>query len=349
MPEEKPEDFIYSAVPMSKKESVARSAEARVTETVKSAVQHHLASFLDPKGKHRNLVNLAASFSVQYETRISGPRDLDDPSIYEVQLARLWQELRQRLPCIIIVDTGFAYQNPGLGGLVDSWPVSRSTSGVSMSMLATVPIELQIAAMDQTSCGDLRDVLSLILGPLTHFTKSHVIRSLRGSDKWEVRLPLEPQQAGLESRNVGDDSKDTLYVTSISLETVFEGIIPIGFDNQIQREQFNLMDNYDGVNPVGFRYEDGSVGPLRSCPSVDTIEVPSSVCLNQHAKITADWLPVHSRFISDDPKIALVDGQRKSIIPKRPGTFNLILMDYTPGLAGGPKPLKTWPIRVMLG
>lgn len=350
MPEEKPEDYIFNAVPRSKRESTARDAETRVTETTKNAVVSYLSLFLSPEGIHRRLLNLTAKFSVQFETRIQGARDKDDPSIYEIQLARYWGELRQRLPCIIVVDSGFEFENPGLGGITDSFPINLNTSSVQLTMLAKVPMELQVAAMDETTCADIRDLLVYILGPLSHVNKGHVIRSKRPEDRWEVRLPLDFAPSGLERRNMGEDGKDSFWTTSISITPSFEGLIQVGFANQNHPDMVQINSAFNGLDPMGFRESDGRLVPVSTGPSISRISVPSSIKLNQHGVIQADWIPARSCFISDNPRVAIINQDTCSIIPRRIGTFNLKLVQYTPGATktadSGPKILQTWPITV---
>lgn len=345
MSESKPEDFIFTAVPRSKREAVARDAEARVTETVKSALQSYLSLFLAPDGIHRRLLNLTAGFSVQFETRIRGARDEEDPTVFEVQLQKYWTELRQRLPCILIMDSGFEYENPGLGGITDSWPINVNTSSVQLTMLANVPVELRIAAMDETTCGDIRDILVYILGPLSHINKGHVIRSKRPEDRWEVRLPLDFQPSGLERQALPEDTKDSLWSTSISLVPVFEGLIQVGFDRQVHPDLYRVESSFDSRVPVGFRMETGQAVPLLTGPSIDAISVPETVRLSQHAVIDAPWIPARASFVTDNPRIALIDQQTCAIIPKRLGTFAVKLMQESG--VDGPKVLGTWTVKVI--
>jgi hypothetical protein len=347
MSEQKPEDFIFTAVPRSKREAVARDAEARVTETVKSALQSYLSLFLAPDGIHRRLLNLTAGFSVQFETRIRGARDEEDPTIFEVQLQKYWTELRQRMPCILIVDSGFEYENPGLGGITDSWPININTSSVQLTMLANVPMELRIAAMDETTCGDIRDILVYILGPLSHINKGHVIRSKRPEDKWEVRLPLDFQPSGLERRNLPEDQKDSLWTTTISLTPVFEGLIRVGFDNQVHPDMHKIESGFDSQVPLGFRLDTGQAVPLSTSPSISSIRVPATVRLSQNAVIECPWIPARASFISDNPRVALIDQKTCSIVPKRLGTFAVKLIQETPGANSGPKILGTWNVKVI--
>jgi len=345
-PEEKPTDWIYNAVPRSKRESAAKSAEARVTETVKNALVSYLGRYLNSDGIHRQLLNLTAEFSVQFDTRLSGPKDPDDPSVYEVQLARFWSELRQKLPCILITDTGFTYKPTGIGGLTNSFRVNSNTSAVQLAMLAEIPIDLHIAALDETTCGDIRDILVYVLGPLTSFTKGHIITSTRPEDKWEIRLPITFEPSGLTHKNITQDTKDQMWTTTVSLKATFEGLVNIGFDNQLHQDLIQGIDpNVDRV-PLTFDGT-GRLVPREIAPSIDTtITVPSTITLHQNAPIEAEWLPSNSYFISTDPKIALIDSATCVIIPKRIGSFQLKLMQRTPERSGGPNTLFTWDVKV---
>lgn len=341
--EEKPADYIYSAVPRSKRESVAKNAEARVTETVKSAVQSYFKRYLDPDGIHREMLNLTAGFSVQFETRIKGSRDNEDPSIYQVQLERYWGELRTRLPCIIIVDSGFEYVSPGIGGITDSWPINVNTSSIQLTMLANVTMDLKIAALDETSCADIRDILVYILGPLSHANKGHVIRSNRPEDRWEVRMPLEIQTSGLERSSVTDDPKDILWSTSIGIQATFEGLIQVGFNRQAHPD---MVDPSNG--PLGFDIESGRLINLPNTEfSMGSIGVPEVVHLSQHTPITGNWLPARAVFRSDNPRVALVDSENWIIIPRRPGSFNVLLQEENGGNTN-PITLHSWPSKVVV-
>ena len=368
-PDTKPEDFIFEDIPRTKKETIAKTAEARVTMTVKSAMQSYLQRFFDHDGAHRSQLSLTAGFTVNYETRISGPRDNEDPTIYEVQLARYWKEIRQRLPCILIVDTGFERTPSGLGGITDSRHINASLSKVELAMLATVPIELQIASMDETTCGDLRDALMYIFGVLTHLNKGHVIHSQRPEDRWEVRIPLTETSSGLERRNVTDDPVDSLWSTTIGLEMVFEGLSTIAFDRQIQETTlsdgtilgvgtgtgsaaragllYEVGDQYSGADPLGFRLSDGRCVPRADTqPSLDSIIVPDTINLHQDTPLQGDWIPAWAYFVSDNPRIALFDPSTCTIHPKRPGCFTLHLMD--PRTPNGPSSIRSWDVTVKL-
>ena len=360
---DKPEDYIFSDIPKSRKESISKTAEARATEVTKSALQSYLQRYFDPNGVHRSQLNTTAGFMVNYESRISGPRNMEDPTVYQVQLSRYWSELRAKLPSILLVDTGFQREPSGLGGISNSNILNKTTSELKIPLLATIPMELQVAALDVTTCSDLRDALAYIFGVLTHANKGHLIKSPRSFDRWEVRLPLEESYSGIERQSVTEDPADTFWKATISLDVVFEGVSSVPFDRQIQEgtvdgrplsvhvgggdvrdyttAQFQVTPWYHNRDPVGFAI-DGTCVPLDTGPAIDSIAVPSRVKMGAKAPVLADWIPAWSYFVSDNPKVALFDVEKLQIVPRRPGCFNLLLFD-----SRDPKnPIKKWEITV---
>lgn len=342
MDDEKPNDFIFKAVPRASKQATSQVAETRVTATVKSAIQEYLDRFFCPTGCYRKQLKMAAPYSIQYETGISGSDNSTDPTVYNLQVARLWGELRKKLPCIIIIDKGFTYSISGLGGISSSRSISSFTSAVSMKIDATVKVALEVAANDETTCSDLRDLLVFILGPLTIFNKSHLIHSLRPQDHWEIRLPQAFEPQGLERKAITDDTKDGFWSSGVEFDVEFEGTIELGFDNQTQL--ITISEFHEGMIPDGFRQSDGSLTFKLSDNAVSSegIYVPSSVNLGVPTPIGATWLPAQAVFLSDNPKIAIV-GDNNVIIPKRLGVCNIHLMDYKKST---PEAVKTWELRV---
>lgn len=326
MTDEKPEGYIYKAVPKTAKQAAAEAAETRITQTIKSGLQHYLEQYFSATGKYRSQLKNTAPYSIQYEKRVSAPLDAQDPTIIDLQLGKLWKETRMALPCILIIDQSFEYRISGLGGIGFSHFISRHTSQVTIPIDVTSTILLEIAAMDETTCGDLRDILVYIFGPLTIHNKSHVIYGPRPQDRWEIRLPQALELQGLERRNISDDQKDSFWTSGISLNLEFEGHPEFAFDNQTERIR------YDGAateNP-GYSVERTHIA------------VPERVYLRHPAQISYDAIPARSGLVSDNPNILVVD-EFGVIHPKRIGKCKIHLMDYQ----SGAKSSKSWEVEVV--
>jgi hypothetical protein len=308
--------FIYSAVPASPKEAQSAKAEARVRQTTKSAIHHYLAEFLDKNGSKRHLLADAAPFAVQFETGITGGQDPDDPLAIQVQLARKWGSLRTALPCIILVDTSYDPKSSGLGGLQPSIRIPGATwdtqAVIVQKVLAKIGINLMVAANTETDASDLCEVLRYILLELTVFTRGHVIEPSKPSDRWEVRLPTNVGMEGLQSQTINDDSRDSFWSSSVTLEVDFEGEI-----------------HHAIHHPA-----DGALRETSGHPASLTAEVvihcAESVSLNEHPRIRIENLHPWACVVTDDFRIAVVD-QDLILHPKRLGTCNLMVLRQAPG------------------
>lgn len=323
--EEKPDDYIFSSVPKAAKHIASQAAEARVTSTVKSAVQEYLERYFSPTGCYREQLKLTAPYAIQYETGVTGSLDPTDPTVYNLQLARLWSQLRTKLPCIIIVDSALKYEMSGLGGISGSAYINPQTSSVFTQIHAEVTLSLDIAANDETTCGDLRDLLLYILGPLTILNKSHIIRSQRTQDNWEVRLPQMFEPKGLERKAYSEDKNEAFWSSSIDIEVAFESHIQHTFAQQTQL--MTISDYRDGSTPDGGVLDANGNPTYLPDPqfSIDTIKVPSVVKLGKPTPIELSWLPYGAKLVSEDPRIALVTADHV-IIPKRIGTFKVLML-----------------------
>src|SRR6185369_11518533 len=73
------------------------------------------AGFLDTTGINRQYTRAVSPAALQYVTDKS-LQDSIDPTKKPVQLARMFNDIRQKLPAIMIIDAGLIWEEPGLGG-----------------------------------------------------------------------------------------------------------------------------------------------------------------------------------------------------------------------------------------
>lgn len=329
---DKPDGFIYENVPVTSKQSFAATAEARVRQTVKSAIQNYLAQYLDSKGRYHTQLRQTAPFGVNYITDVSRDPSNEDPFVYNVLLARLWGKLKGNLPAIIISDTGLIPESSGLGNespghIIDPW-----TQTLSTTVLGAMSVEILAAAMSESEASDLGDLLVYILGPLTAINKGYWIHSSRAEDQWEVRLPqVPPGLTGIEKRPMGDDAVDVMWSVTLSLEVSFEGLIQIAIDNELNEAQQATWSHQGGRM-------------FTTDVEASVYEVPEAVRLGVPTPISYQVLPYGARFVSDNPVLAVVDEQNV-IRPYQCGTFNVLLLGQSP-VDGGDPVLATHPVVI---
>ena len=319
--EPKPADFIYADVPADTKQSYSATAEARVRQTTKSAVQAYLESYFNSNGRYRNQLKRTAPFSLNYVSDVSNGI-YDDPLRHQVLLARLWERLNGHLPAIIISDGGFEPEASGLGGVEAGFNVDGYTSALAAPVLATMTIEILAAAVDESSAADLADTLTYIFGTMTALNQAWILRSSRPTDRWEVRLPpFGTSASAVQKSALGEgDASSVMWSSTVTLEVAFEGEVVLGIDNELNiQQQRNVFPSWT---------QTGSTFQANELAS-SSYQVPAQVRIGVPTPITFQALPYGARFVSDDPTIAIVDEQNV-IHSFGLGTCNIMLLSAPP-------------------
>lgn len=334
----KPDEFIYADVPADTKQSFAATAEARVRQTTKSAIQFYLDAYFNTKGRYRNQLKRTAPFSITYVSDVSNGIS-DDPLRQQVLLARLWERLNAHLPAIIISDGGFDPEPSGLGGVETGFNVDAYTSALAATVMGKMTIEILTAAVDESSASDLADTLTYIFGPLTALNQAWVLRSSRPTDRWEVRLPAFGASASaVQKSNLGEgDSASVMWSSTVTLEVDFEGEVVLGIDNELNvAQQHNIFPSW---TQAGSAFQADSL-------SSSSYQVPAQVRIGVPTPITYQALPYGARFVSDDPNICVVDEQNV-IQSFGLGTCNIMLVNAPP-VAPKTEILVSHPIEVTI-
>ena len=313
----KPPDFIYQDIPRSTAEAVQQNAYEESLNLVKSAIQHYLYQFFSPTGKYRRLVESVCPTVGQFITDIRIPRPGDDidPTKYKIQIQRMWQGLRQRLPCIIISETGWTQQNSLsniAGGISVPGTDGMQRSPLWLSNFLMGSIEILVGSKDSHTTGQITSQLINIFGSLRELTKESILKpqTYTGGSTWEVRLPMNQDIGARERINIGDDPIDSIWTATISLDNVhFEGLTPIDMVAAVPEEP-DVAAN----DPV-----DDSTFPETQ------IIVSSPVRLGRVQPFRVLNERYNAIIYSDNMKIAIV--RNYTIIPRKTGTFNIVVAD----------------------
>jgi hypothetical protein len=166
---------------------------------------------------------------------------------------------------------------------------------------------------DEDSTNTLQAILLMMFQQFKNLAGGSEITSRKPDDNWVVRLPLNPVAGNNEGRNITEDLANQLWAAPIDLELAFEDTILLEQDFVSFKEEvpaFNV-DNPDLA---------ASLPPI--------ITAPTSVQLNSQVSFSVNYLdPIHHKIISNNPRVAILDLDRLVIIPRRPGTFSLQVID----------------------
>lgn len=159
-------------------QQVAQFGNDRVASIVKASLIDYAATFLDAEGKNRGYV--ASAFpSMNIYVTDSERLELsnDDPSRRKLELAGLYERVKQQLPCILFDDDAVEYVNPGIGKFYKTNLLDRDRTQFWIKVIRDVSVKLIIGATDQTTCSQIRDAVSVMFGDLCRFTNGNILKS----------------------------------------------------------------------------------------------------------------------------------------------------------------------------
>lgn len=343
MPETPPkEGYIFRAAPRSVQEAVSRASHDRIKSITKQAIQHYIEQFLNTSGVRRSITEAVGSLSRLFIT------DTDtlttDPTLRPTQLARYYNEIRERLPAVLIVDSGMEWVDPGLNVLDNATQIgSKGELGQPMMwqgqfpLTYNIPISIIAAAQDQESADALGSFLTLVFGPLRNISGGTRItgRDDKG-DTWEVRLPLTFTPSPTTNSSINDDPKDSVWAMTIDLLVQFE--------DRIVLEQEMSQVAFPATGRVNVSDLSESLVPI--------IEFPDQIKLNETNQIQVTQLQDRQRIVLSDGKIATFDPETLFVTARRLGCFEIQVQDrrkvQPSGAALAPEVVASKAVEVIL-
>ena len=337
-----PKGYIFRAAPKSVQEAVSRASHDRIKSITKQAIQHYIQQFMDTKGVKRSITEAVGSLSKLFIT------DTDtlttDPTLRPTQLARYFNDIKERLPAILIVDSGMEWVDPGFNNLDHVTHFGeRGEFGQAkfwqgqFPLTYNIPISIVAAAADQESADALGSFLTLVFGPLRNISGGQRItgREDKG-DTWEVRLPLTFTPSPTTNSAINDDPKDSVWAMTIDLLVQFE--------DRIQLEQEMAQVAFPPTARVGDPNLAGSFPPI--------IDFPEQIKINEINRIRVDQLQDMQRIVLSDGNIATFDPETLCLTARKLGTFEIQVVDrrvrQAQGAALAPEVVAAKAVEVIL-
>jgi hypothetical protein len=310
--------FVQKAVPRSVMEAAAAQSHDRLKSIAKSALEHYLRSFFDTSGRNRSAIEAIAKGSLQYITDKS-LEATEDVTKRTTQLARIYNEIRERIPAILIMDSGIESVPSGLmSGLTHSALLNGKWQGWFLKQFR-IPVTISILTGDQESTDQLMELVDLTLNNLRQLGGGSAIRSKEPGHNWEVRLPLTQSISATTGENITDDRKDQLWHSTFDVTLDAEDTFAVEME-------FNTnfaLGSYDGDIANGLTVDQ----PDLSSRLPPEILAPDVMRVNMPATVGFRRLRLTHKIIIDQPMIATIDTSTRTITPRRPGTFTLMVLD----------------------
>lgn len=303
-----PQGYVFKPIPHSVQESISSASNDRVKTITKASIQGYIKTFMDSMGSNRKLMEAITKQGLQYITDKSFSQD-DDPTKRHTQLVRFFNEVKESLPAILIVDQGIKYV-PQTLGQVDSARIINGKWQGQFPIIRQVPLKIIVATRDEESTDLLQSLMGLMFGELRNLAGGQRITgNVEQGDRWVVTLPLDFESDPVEMADITDDPKDKVWYSGVSITPVFEDRIII--EQPMERvEQGNFIVNSSPDMP----------------PAID---FPDTVSINQKVRLFVSNLQKHYKIVLDNSNVALLDQNKLIITPRQLGKFKIKIIDPT--------------------
>ena len=303
-----PSGFINKPKPKSVAEAVSQNSHDRLKTITKSALQSYIGSYLDTSGINRNFISATSPQGLTFVTDLS-LQDSQDVQYRPTQLARMYNEIRQKTPAILIMDSGFQWTPAGLnGGLEAATNLNGKWQGY-FRLFGRVPVTVAVVTKDQETTDTLMNVLMLIFDTFRNLAGGSLIYSKNPADSWVVRLPLVFEVGTNTAQEYEGDPVGRYWSSTIDML--------IDVEDQVSVETGMITADVTGYVINSYDLS-GSFTPHIIAPT--TVRVNGGPFL-----ITVpNYNPLSQDIIIDDPNIATLElGTHIYVTPYRTGVFNI--------------------------
>jgi len=302
-----PNGYLTRKVAESVEEAIAQYSIENIKTIVKASIQRYIESFMSQQGGNRSLFESFTKVGLQFVIDKSAEIE-QDPTVRKLQLARLFEQIRTQLPCILITDSNFDYIPLNWTGIEAAWVKQGDWYG-AIQIARKMTVSLVAATRDETSTGQLHSLLSAMFGEFRWLAGGTRIEGNRGAgETWTVTVSMPPAIGAVQQMAISDEPIDKIWVSTIELPELW-------FEDRVLIRQ-----------PLG-RFGPPGPGVLNSPALSDLppiIYAPLTVPINQTAQIRFDYLqPDVHRVLVSDPNVATYEPQSGTLRPRRLGTVEI--------------------------
>jgi len=301
-----PSGYLKRKVAQSVDEAIAQYTADNIKTIVKASIQKYIESFFNTDGGNREIFKTLTKKGLQFVTDQSFDAS-SDSTIRKTQLARFFEQVRNELPCMLILDGGFDYVHQNWNGLNRTW---KSNNEWYASVLVSRNLKITIAcgARDQSTADFMQGLLSIVFGEYRFISAGQRITGNREiGETWTVKLGY-PTLGTVTHQPLGEDPKDKIWMFNIDIEQV-------SFEDSVSFKQ--PLPKF-GPPGQGVPNEPnlGGVAPI--------IYLQDTIKMDEQAQVLFDlFQPDFHRIIIKDPNIATIEVKSRTISPRRIGTTEL--------------------------
>lgn len=304
-----PSGYLNRKVAESVQDAIAHYSVDNIKTIVKSAVQRYIQSFMDTNGGNRELFQSITRMGLQYITDKSFD-PASDRSLRRTQLARLFEQIKQELPCILIMDSAFDYVHSNWNGIDKIWVQNHEWYG-RVHIARKLNILVVAGTRDQSSTDFLHGLISILFGELKFLAGGTLIRgNLTNGETWGMTMG-NPILGKVSQNKVNGDPKDSVWFFDIEVPDI-------------------LFEDYVTVKQPYGRFGPPGPGVLNQPDLADTppvIVFPQTIPINLPTQLLiTTFQPDTQKIYISNPNIAVYNPDSREITARRLGTFNIQVM-----------------------
>jgi len=300
---------IEIPVPKSSDQAKRLFSNDKIKNFTKLKLQEYIESFFN-KGYNHSLLSAVSPRFIQYNISRSFDPKMD-PTQRRLQVARYFNELRNIIPAILIVDGGVNPTLQSLGLISDASIINQQWRGY-YPIYRTIPIAVIAAARDMDEADEMSGIVSLMFNELRNLAGgSYIAGKWEEGERWVITLPHTPVDVGaLADIAIDSEPIEKIWYTEASLDVIFQDVLAI-------------REDVADINFGGF-VVDEDLSKLKA----PIIYVADQVRLNQQPIVRIDNFQDQYRIVLSDSNIATIS-YKMVLTPRKRGTVVLQVIDTT--------------------
>lgn len=301
-----PNGYLNRKVAQSAEEAIAQYTADHIKTIVKATIQKYIESFFNTDGGNRELFSALTKTGLQYITDKSFDAS-SDVTLRKTQLARMFEQVHQELPCMLIMDSGFEYIHQNWIGLDKVWFNNGEWYG-SLFFTRNLKITIAVGTRDQSSADFLHGLLSILFGEFRFVAQGQRLTgNYEIGETWVIKIG-HPTLGTVTQQSLGEDPKDKIWLFNLELEQVL-------FEDAVSFKQPLAKFGDPGQGVL-------NEADLAGIPPV--IYLDDVIPINQTTQVLFDlFQPDFHRIIIKDPNIATIETKSRILSPRRLGTTEL--------------------------
>jgi hypothetical protein len=301
-----PNGYLNRKIAQSTQEALAQYTADHIKTIVKSTIQKYIASFMDTTGGNRDLFKTITKMGLQFVTDKSFDA-ASDTTVRKTQLARLFEQIRQELPCILIMDSSFEYVPANFTGLDRTWIKSPNWYG-AIQIVRQMSVMVVAGTRDQSSTDMLHSLLSVLFGEMRFLAQGTLLTGNRNiGETWSMTMGI-PRLGKVTQSRVPEDPKDTIWFFDIEIgDILFEDRVVVSVP---------LVEASVGSGVMN--------SSIYLADTVPTINFPDTIAINQPEQLRINYFqPITQKIIISDPNIAVYEPQSMMVSARKLGSFQI--------------------------